>query len=406
MNILYINHYAGSPSYGMEYRPYYMAKEWVNLGHKVRIVASSFSHVRRTQPVDKSIELIDGIEYQWIKSNSYVSNGFMRVINIFTFLFSFFLIHRKIVNDFKPDVVIASSTYPLDIYIAKLIADRVSAKLVFEVHDLWPLSPIEIGGMSPKHPFIYLCQHAENYAYKNADAVVSMLPKVHTHMQDHGLDLAKLHIIPNGISIHEWDGSSDIPLIDNINDKIIDIRSNGGVVCGYAGSHGKPNALIYLLESAYRLRESNIHFILVGSGLEKDTLLKYKNDMCLDNVHFFEPIPKGMIPSFLSAIDFAYIGAEPNALYRFGIAPNKMMDYMMAQRPILNAIDAGNDPVSDSGCGLTVSSANVEDIVKGIKYLSNLTCSERSDMGSKGRTYILEHHLYSKLASDFVEVMK
>lgn len=38
MNILLINHYAGSPELGMEFRPYYMAKEWVKAGHQVLIV--------------------------------------------------------------------------------------------------------------------------------------------------------------------------------------------------------------------------------------------------------------------------------------------------------------------------------------------------------------------------------
>ena len=50
MNILLINHYAGSPQYGMEYRPYYLAREWVKVGHKVTIVGASFSHLRRKQP--------------------------------------------------------------------------------------------------------------------------------------------------------------------------------------------------------------------------------------------------------------------------------------------------------------------------------------------------------------------
>ena len=74
MNILYIDHYAGSMSLGMEFRPYYMAKEWLVMGHNVRIIGASFSHLRKKQPSiqhDFEIQLIDGIEYQWICTRSY-----------------------------------------------------------------------------------------------------------------------------------------------------------------------------------------------------------------------------------------------------------------------------------------------------------------------------------------------
>ena len=50
MNILYIEHYAGSDEFGMEFRPFYMAREWVKLGHKVTILASDFSHLRKKNP--------------------------------------------------------------------------------------------------------------------------------------------------------------------------------------------------------------------------------------------------------------------------------------------------------------------------------------------------------------------
>ena len=50
MNILYLNHYAGTPALGMEYRPYYLAREWVRAGHRVQVLAANFSHVRAAQP--------------------------------------------------------------------------------------------------------------------------------------------------------------------------------------------------------------------------------------------------------------------------------------------------------------------------------------------------------------------
>ena len=74
MNILIINHYAGSPEMGMEFRPYYFAKEWTAMGHRVDIIAADFSHLRRVNPDvsrDFQEEIINGIHYHWIKTRRY-----------------------------------------------------------------------------------------------------------------------------------------------------------------------------------------------------------------------------------------------------------------------------------------------------------------------------------------------
>ncbi len=252
MNILLINHYAGTPALGMEFRPYYLAREWVRLGHQVQIVAADFSHVRARQPAAGD-ELIDGIDYRWLSTPRYQGNGLGRVRNIWAFLRAVWTDTAHWARDFKPDVVIASSTYPMDIWVARRIARRAGAKLVYEVHDLWPLSPIELSGMSPLHPFIRLVQAAENAAYRDADAVVSMLPKVHEHMAAHGLDLRKLHIVPNGISLDEWQAAPP-PLREDIAKVLAAARERGCLVVGYAGSMGLPNALDTLLDAASALR--------------------------------------------------------------------------------------------------------------------------------------------------------
>ena len=67
MNILYIDHYAGSMSMGMEFRPYYFAREWQKMGHRVRIISANFSHLRKTNPEikdDFAIQTVDGVEFQ------------------------------------------------------------------------------------------------------------------------------------------------------------------------------------------------------------------------------------------------------------------------------------------------------------------------------------------------------
>ena len=410
MNILYLNHYAGSPRHGMEYRPYYLAREWVQAGHAVRMLAADFSHVRARQPDQAGTrhhELIDGIDYHWYPTPAYAGNGLGRVQNIWRFLRQVWREAGRIVREFRPDIVIASSTYPMDIWVAHRIVklarqQGLDCRLVFEVHDLWPLSPIELGGMSPSHPFIRLCQAAENYAYRHADVVVSMLPKVAGHMQDHGLDLRKLHIVPNGITLDEWQGNPP-PLREDVAQHMRACKQAGLQLVGYAGSHGTPNALDVMLQAAALLRDAPLAFVLVGDGHEKAALQAQAQQLGLQNVAFFDPIPKAQIPSFLAVTDIAYIGWQRVSIYRFGIAPNKLMDYMMARCVVLHSVEAGNDPVAEAGCGITVPPADPAAIADGLRQLAALDAGARARMGDAGRQFVLEHHTYPVLARRFLQ---
>ena len=134
MNILLINHYAGSTRHGMEFRPFYLAREWVRAGHKVQIVAASHSHIRATPPelAGKVLdEKIEGIAYRWYATPAYQGNGVGRVKNMLAFLWALWRDGRRLAREFKPDVVIASSTYPMDIWPAHRIAKLNSGGRTF-----------------------------------------------------------------------------------------------------------------------------------------------------------------------------------------------------------------------------------------------------------------------------------
>lgn len=410
MNILLVNHYAGSLRHGMEFRPFYLAREWWRLGHQVTVVAASWSHVRAVQPDLaghglQRREALDGLDYRWLRTPRYRGNGVGRVVNIAAFLLQLGWRSRALVAELRPDVVIASSTYPLDIWVARRIARLAGARLVYEVHDLWPLSPIEIGGMSRGHPFIRLCQKAEDDAYRDADTVISMLPRVLDHMTRHGLDPARLHIVPNGIDPDEWD--RDTPLAEGpLAAHLQAAQAAGLTVVGYAGSHGKPNALDTLLDTAAALRDEPLAFVLVGGGHERARLRQRVADEGLTRVAMFPPVPKAQVPALLRRFDIAYIGWERQPLYRFGIAPNKLLDYMMAARPVLHAVEAGNDPVAEAGCGLTVAPDDVRAIADGLRRLAALGVDERRALGERGRRYVMSRHTYPLLAQRFLEAVQ
>jgi len=407
MNILLINHYAGSPQYGMEYRPYYLAREWVRMGHRVVIISASFSHLRIKQPTVEgniSEEIIDGIKYIWIKAPNYKGNGFKRILNMLTFVSKLVFLSKKLSSYFKPDLVIASSTYPLDIFPAYLISRFSKAKLIFEVHDLWPLTPIELGGLPKWHPFIVIMQIAEDFAYKHADKVISILPKALDYMVSRGMDANKFVHIPNGIDTEEWQ-SSNAQLPEKCKEVIEKLKKEEKFLVGYVGSFGVANALNYFIESAIYLKELPVSLILVGQGPEREKLQKYVELNKLDNVVFLTSIAKGSIPFLLNEMDALYIGWRKNRLYRYGMSPNKLFDYMMSGKPIIHAVEAGNDLVKEVGCGISIPPEDPVAIAEAVKKLLSMAPGEREEMGMRGREYVIKNHDYKVLAQKFLEAI-
>lgn len=410
MNLLLLNHYAGGPAYGMEFRPHLLGREWVKLGHRVQVLGAGFAHVRSVQPLAADAraprdETVDGVQFRWYPTPAYAGNGLGRVRNIAAFLAAVARDGPRLVEAFRPDAVIASSTYPMDFWLARHLARRAGAKLVFELHDLWPASLVELAGMSPWHPFAQLCGWAERSACRGAEVYVSMLPKVHEHVAARGLDLRRLHIVPNGISAADW-AAEPPPLRADLAAWLAEARAAGCAVMGYAGAMGEPNALDTLLDAAALLRGEKLRILIVGDGHERERLVRrIAAEGLAPQVHWAPPVPKAQMPRLIAGWDFSYIGLQRQSLFRFGIAPNKLMDYMMGGRPVLMAIEAGNDPVAEAGCGLTVAPESPEAVAEGARRLLALAPAERARLGAAGRAHVLAHHEWGVLARRFLEAL-
>jgi glycosyltransferase involved in cell wall biosynthesis len=140
------------------------------------------------------------------------------------------------IRDFNPDVVIASSTYTWDNWPAAYHAKKHQARYVYELHDLWPLSPMELGGLSAKHPFIWTLQRAEDFACRTADKVVSLLPAAKEYLVKHGMPPERFVYVPNGVVAEEWMESEPVPPVHV--DAIECFRQGKRCLVGYVGGHG------------------------------------------------------------------------------------------------------------------------------------------------------------------------
>lgn len=401
MNILLINHYAGSPEMGMEYRPYYFAREWKKLGHNVLIVSASFHHLRSNQPIGNGYMEIEGVDYLILKTPKYRGNGIGRIMNILFFVIRLMCRSKNISLNFKPDVVIASSTYPSDIYPARKIAKHSNAKLVFEVHDLWPLSPMLLGGYAKNHPFIRVLQHGENYACKYTDHLISMLPGTKPHFIQHGLKEEKWAYVPNGIDPALYERSTSLDEQTGL--LIKEIKSRYKYLAIYAGSHGIANSLDTILDAAMYNGLEDLAILLVGQGPEKERLQNKAKEMGVKNIFFCDPVPKQSMPDLLGHADMLLIAWNKSPLYKFGISPNKIFDYMMAMKPVVHATDAINDIVKEAGCGISVQPENPEELGQAIQAIMQLRDADRQEMGRLGNEYVLKNHTYSCLSNEFLK---
>lgn len=198
-----INQYASTPGTGIGGRHYSLAKEMVAKGIKVYLIAASYTHIRRNSPLvhnDIQLQNVEGINFVWVNVPEYVdAHSKKRILNWFVFAWKLKLL-KKVIND-SPDAILCSSPSLVSFLGARWLSRKYSARLVFEVRDIWPLSFIELGGFSFNHPFIRFMQWIEDSAYHSADRVVSNLKYSVEHMVEWGMCRSKFTWIPSSRSL-------------------------------------------------------------------------------------------------------------------------------------------------------------------------------------------------------------
>lgn len=407
-NVWYMNHYSGSPKEANYGRPFFLSKSLCELGVKCRVIAASYHHhLRCPVAIDEDFysDLVEGVPYTWVKTPTYKGNGFSRLKNMFSFAWK--LWKHDLVKEFgieKPDVIIVSSPHPFHFFAGWKWARKYQAKLIFEVRDIWPLTLTALLGTHPLHPFILMLAGIEKMAHKYSDQVVSLLPNALLHMRTKGLAQHKFNYIPNGIYLNPTDElrpSSHRQYLESLKEK-------GAFICIYTGAHGIPNALENFVKAAEiteKMRGEEIQFILIGEGGEKKKLIEYVTTNQIKNVHLLDAIPRNEIPDTLSYADMVFSGLLNDPLFKLGISPNKVFEYMLASKSILMTLSSPNNPVELAEAGTCLGSNEPEKIAAEIIRYSRLPPEELAAIGKKGNDYVKAHHSYDILARKYMDVI-
>lgn len=378
MDIWLINHYAVPPKYYPLARQTCFAKYLMQMGHTVTIFAASSVH--NSVPAKNLItdgkpwreEWEDGVHYVYIKCCDYAGSGLRRVYNICEFAWKL----PGVCKHFpRPDAIVATSMPPTSCAMGIRLARKYKCKGVAEIADLWPESIVAYGIAGPKNPAVIVLRWLEKWIYKKADSVVFTMEGAYDYILEQGWEKEiprdKVFYVNNGVDLEAFQQNRErFPAED------ADLNDPEVFKVVYTGSIRRVNNLGILLDTAKRIEDPRIRFLIWGDGDEKEALEKRIADENITNVVMKGRVEKKYIPAIVSKADLNIAHNEASALFRFGISFNKLFDYLAAGKPVLCDFPCPYNPGVMVGAARTVEQPAPEMIAREIEQIAQLPTQE------------------------------
>lgn len=398
MKILLINWAAADPAFAQRYRSHHMAEEWAKAGHDVTIVAGTFSHLH-SQEVTGEGKMIEtrsaGVRYLHLRAPVYHGSGVHRARNILAYILQS-LRREEAIAAFGPfDLVISATVYQVDNFSAYRIAKRHHCPWFRETRDLWPMTLYDLGGVSRSHPFARWVQRGEDLACRKASLVISTLPGAFEHFKTRGLSESRFRWSPQGCAVPS---NSPETLPEEHAQLFASLRAKGRTIGVMTGGLVPAINLPLLLEAAPIAASRGVSVVIVGSG-ELEGLVR---NAIGEDLHLLPRIPQGAMPSLLAAADFGISGSNNLNLYRYGVSPNKVSEYMANGLPVVLHVPYGKNLVEEAGAGVVVGADSAANLAGAMVSMANLSHEERAEMGRRGQNFMRTRASIPVLAQQYL----
>lgn len=384
-----------------------ITKTWTSQGHEVTVIAGMMHYTGSEKKAEyKGKYFVKKTHGNVTVHRTHVSeaynNGFIgRLWGYFSFMFSSFwagIFHVK----GKYDAVIVTSP-PLFVGGSGYLISRLKRiPMIFEIRDLWPESAIDTGVLTNKL-VIKLAYWFENFIYKKARLINVLTPAFYKTLNEKkGVNKNKLIMIPNAA---DFSLSEEILAKFNREDfrKKHDLENH--FVITYVGAHGVANHLDQILDAGKKLEDTNVLFLLIGQGMEKERLIEKSKKMKSTNVRFLDPVPKKEVFKYILASEMGASVLKKVDTFKT-VYSNKSFDYFSCKKPILMAIDGvSRELLEDAKAGVYVEPENADEYNKAIReYLSDEIRLKQE--GENGYQYAKQNFDREVLANEYLESIK
>jgi glycosyltransferase involved in cell wall biosynthesis len=406
-NIWIINHYAISPDMAGGTRHYDLGRELVKRGLDVTIFASGFDHstkkyIKISPKKQRKIDTYNGVRFVWVNTYPYYENNWRRIVNMISF-------GRRVLGACKglntPDVIIGSSPHPLAALASWWLSRKYKAKFIFEVRDLWPQTAIDMGAIKNRSLSARLLYAWEKYMYQIADKIIVLPSNAKEYVVKRGIDSGKIYWLSNGVDLEKF--GNPVPLEPLSEAAEVFSQYNSQVKVVYTGAHGPANGLEVVIEAANILSKQGkpIHFILIGDGPEKKRLMEKTKQLGLSNISFLKPVPKSQIPAVLQQADILLHCLKPLNVFKYGLSPNKLFDYLASGKVIIMSAQTSNEIIQRSNAGVSVEPGNPRELAEGILNIVQMDPEQRKQFGIKGRDFVKKYHSISALGEKLYNIL-
>ena len=256
-------------------------------------------------------------------------------------------------------------------HVAVLSKILTRTKIIYDMHgDRIQEIVQEIGlGLRPKHTIFktwiqnMFATYGSHYYLPASKPLKQLLIK-------RGISKNKITVIRNGVDLKLFSATS--------------LVKRDYKVVTYAGKFQPYQALDHFVEAIQEIKDSNIHFRIIGFS-EEDQKIKSKIQQTLQGkVELIDSMPQQTLIQQLQDSDILIIPRKESPVTRVAL-PTKFAEYIALGRPVIVAnVDETAEFVRRSQCGYVYQNSGHE-LKKAIISLTSLSTDQLTKMGGAGR---------------------
>lgn len=341
-------------------------KEWVKEGVEVTILTCvpNFPHGNIYEGYQNKLyqtEIIEGIKvirvWSYITSNS----GFLkRILDYTSFGFMSFCVGLFQ----KFDIIVATSPQFFTTWSGWGLSKIKRKPWVFELRDIWPESIKTVGAMNGGKIFDLL-EKIELALYKSSDRVVAVTDAFKANLISRGIEESKIEVVTNGSNMELFfQREKDIGLLK-------ELQLEDKFIVGYLGTHGMAHSLDFIMHTITKIKDPKIHFLFVGDGSMKESIITIAKESYLSNVTFLDPISKDKMPQYLSIIDVSLAPLKRSDNFKT-VIPSKIFEASAMGKPTLLGVEGeAKEIIEQYNAGSCFIPEDEHDFIEKVLILKN-----------------------------------